>query len=362
MKNLLFALLSAVIVAFTFSSCNEDVDLAGNFEETAVVYGLLDQSDSVHMIKITRAFIGPGDALEIAGIPDSNYFASVEGTVKEYIGGALARTFTLSDTMVANKDENGIFYAPEQKLYYFKTSSANPLVDNAEYQLDLVINGGEFEVSGRTPLVNGMTTDFTSSIKKFRFIDVNNDYASTAISVGSGTAEQINVTLNVEYTEWIGNTPSVRSFDMVVGESEVVPGTSKGFSANGLAFYNLMEENCSTDPLVDKRTLNSITTYITGGAEDFVNYIQVNQPSTSLAQSKPTFTNLTATNGNRVVGLFSARKTITIFKPFIDPGGNSNYRCLDKRSTQQLCTGSITAPKFFCSDHPADASETWFCN
>ncbi|TAF89039.1 MAG: hypothetical protein EAZ48_01940, partial [Flavobacteriia bacterium] len=60
--------------AFALSSCEEDIILDGDFVETAVVYGLLDQADSIHMIKITRAFIGPGSALDIAQIPDSSYF------------------------------------------------------------------------------------------------------------------------------------------------------------------------------------------------------------------------------------------------------------------------------------------------
>ena len=363
MKNLLFVLLAVLGISITFQSCKEDIDLVGGFEETAVVYGLLDQADSIHMIKITRAFIGPGDATTIAGIPDSNYFASVTGTVKEYVGGTLARTFVLKDTIVDNKDENGIFYAPQQKLYYFATSTSSPLIGTAEYQLDLVINGGEFEVSGRTALVNSMSTSFGSPIKKFRFVDVNNEYASTSIPVSVGTAKQVNVTLNVEYTEWVGATSTVRSFNWNVGELEVDGGT-QSFSASGQPFYALMAESCSNDQNVDKRTLNSITTYITGGAEEFVNYIQVNEPASSLAQSKPTYTNLTATNGHPVVGLFSSRNTITVFKPFIDPGGNSNVRCLDKRSTERLCTGSITSPFLFCSDHPADiaSNEAYVCN
>lgn len=363
MKNLFFILLTVLGISFTFQSCKEDIDLVGDYTETAVVYGILDQADSVHMIKITRAFIGPGDATQIAGIPDSNYFTTVTGTVKEFIGGSLARTFTLRDTIVNNKDENGIFYAPEQKLYYFTTSSSSPLIETAEYQLDLVINGGQFEVSGRTALVNGMSTTFGNPIKKFRFVDVNNEYASTAIPVSVGTAKQVNVTLNIEYTEWIGTASTVRSFDWTVGELEVSTGT-QSFSANGQPFYSLIAESCSSDPNVDKRTLNSITTYITGGAEEFVNYMQVNEPSSSLAQSKPTYTNLTATEGHPVIGLFSSRNTLTVYKPFIDPGGNSNVRCLDKRSTERLCTGSITSPYLFCSDHPADiaSNEAYVCN
>jgi len=91
-------------------SCNEKIDLIGDYKETAVVYGLLDQSDSLHYIKITRAFIGPGNAVNIAKIPDSSYFQNVDARIKEFVGGDLKRTWILKDTVVSGKNSNGAFY------------------------------------------------------------------------------------------------------------------------------------------------------------------------------------------------------------------------------------------------------------
>lgn len=363
---MLFGFLAAFTLLLAFQSCNEDIELSGDFEETAVIYGLLDQADSVHMIKITRAFIGPGNALEIAQVPDSNYFDSVEGTVTEYIGGAVGRVFTLADTIVENKDQNGVFYAPQQKLYYFKTTSSDPLRGDAEYQLDIVINGGEFEVSGRTKMVDGISnSNIAASNQPYRFVDNVGDFISTSVLMSSvGTSYQMNVKLDIEYTEWEGTNPTVRHAIWGLGESPVEPGSSKTFTANGSTFYSTIASSCSDNPAVTRRTLNSITAIITGAAEDLVNYMLVNEPSSALAQSKPTYTNLTSSNGSSVVGIFSSRSTISIYKPFIDPGGNSNVRCLNKQSTEYLCVGSIISSKLFCSDHPADISsgEPYICN
>ena len=118
-KYLFFIFISLGLVVL--NSCNEKVKLVGNFQETAVVYGLLDQADSLHYIKINRAFIGPGNALEIAQIPDSSYFNNVEAIISEYTNGTLTRSWLLRDTILDNKDPNGVFYAPEHKVYYFKT-------------------------------------------------------------------------------------------------------------------------------------------------------------------------------------------------------------------------------------------------
>ncbi len=52
----LFSAFSIIVILF---SCNEQIELSGDFKETTIVYGLLDHSDSMHYVKITRAFIGP---------------------------------------------------------------------------------------------------------------------------------------------------------------------------------------------------------------------------------------------------------------------------------------------------------------
>lgn len=365
MKKILLGLIGAIALALSFQSCKEDIELIGDFEETAVVYGLLDQADSIHMIKITRAFIGPGNALEIAQIPDSSYFDSVEGTVTEIVNGAVTRTFNLQDTTVENKETGGAFYAPTQKLYYFTTTSAAPLRDDAIYNLDLNINNGEFTVSGKTEMVSGISnSNISNSNQPYRFIDNAGAYISTSVTISTGTSHRLNSKIDIEYTEWEGTNPTVRHTVWSLGESDVNPNDTKTFVAGGAAFYSVVASSCSSNPAVTRRTLNSMTLIVTGATEELVDYMNVNEPSSSLAQSKPTYTNLTASNGANVVGIFSARKTISIYKPFIDPGNNSNIRCINKLSTEHLCVGPVTGSLLFCSDHPADiaSNEPYICN
>lgn len=376
MKKLysIFSLLA--LLSVTLLSCNEDIELVGDYKKTAVIYGLLDKADSTHFIKITRAFIGPGDANQIAQIPDSNYFESVTGTVTEYyIGGGKLRTFPLSDTIVTNKDQNGVFYAPEQKLYYFNTPTNAPLRGDCEYVLDLDFNNGAFQVTGRTFIVADLAqTTISGNTQPFRFVNNNNEFISTNIpisrlpSIGGITvtdemaAHVVNTTLDVEFTEWEGTTPTVRHASWSLGEFETVKGENLTFNAAGATFYNVVKDNCSSNSAITKRTINSITTIITGGSQDLVNYMQVNEPSSSLAQTKPTFTNLTATDGQSVVGIFSSTQTLSVYKPFIDPA-NSIIRCINKKTTEYLCVGAIMSGMLFCSDHPQDiaSGESWVC-
>ncbi len=364
MKKYLSALLILTSV-LAFQSCKEDVDLIGEFEETAIVYGILDKADSVHMIKINRAFIGPGNSIEIAAIPDSNYFDNLVVTVEERVGGILQRTWTLEDTLVDNKDENGIFYAPEQILYFFETPPSDPLVDNAVYKLHIDVNNGQFEVTGETGIVSGLTSSMSSQSTRFQFATNPGEYRATSIAVGSGNSYLVNTKVKTNYRDWTGSTYVDKTVSWNLGEKETTPNSSLTFVGSGQTFYNLMKTSCeSGDPAVDRRTFVSFEVEITGGAEELFNYILVNQPSSSLAQTKPTFTNLTATNDHTVIGIFSSRQTLTIEKPFFITGGSSYIRSLDQKSTQELCIGPITGPYFFCSNHPQDyiAPESYVCN
>ena len=366
-KYLCFIFISLGLIVL--NSCNEKIKLIGDFVETAVVYGLLDQADSLHYIKINRAFIGPGNALEIAQIADSSYFTNVDATISEYLNGNLTRSWLLRDTILDNKDPNGVFYAPEQKVYYFKTmptgfngviqTSTNPqmtsLNPQAIYKIDIVINNGAFSVSGETELVRGITSAAATQNFNFKFAINPGEYTSTGITVSStGNSYVLNTQLKIAFNEWENNTYSEKSFFWNLGEADVQPSSSKVFTANGETFYDLMKSNCTENSTITKRTFKGVTIKITGGAEELYNFIAVNKPSSGLAQSKPTYTNLTATNGKRVIGIFSSRQTVEIYHPFYVSPQQSYLRALDKKSTRELCQGPITGLYLFCSNHPGD--------
>ncbi|MFO0493938.1 MAG: hypothetical protein ACK50Y_00270 [Flavobacteriia bacterium] len=362
MKNLFVYLCLLFFGGLLFTSCSEEIDMIDGFEETAVIYGLLDKSETIHFIKINRAFIGPGNSLEIAQIPDSSYFDQVDATVTEFVNGSQTRQWTLQDTTIENKDTEGVFYAPTQKLYYFSTASSSPLTANATYKLHVSLNNGEFEVDGETELVSGISTSADGQSFRYTFADDPGSYTQKGISVLVGNSHVVNATLRINYEEIESGVDTVaRSFDWKLGESEVSPNGSKTFTMNGKSFYDLMKVDCNTsDPTINTRRLKSIKAIITGGAEEFYNYMTVNKPTSTLAQSKPTYTNLKVSAGHRVIGIFSSRLTYSTEKFYINPS-NTSLRMLDTKSTIELCTGPVTGNLFFCSQHPADNGLNYSC-
>lgn len=362
MKKIHFALLALIGLTFSLQSCKDDIEITGNFVETAVVYGLLDQADTVHYIKVTRAFIGPGNAYDIAQIPDSSYFASVTGTVTEISSG---RVFTLRDTIIENKEQNGVFYAPYQKLYYFPTTSSAPLDENSKFRLNLNINNGAFTVTGETELVNSLSSGLSAQTQPFKFVDSQGEYKATTITVNnSGTgnhkSSQINTAIEITIEEFIGAASTIKKFKWNLGDAATTS-SSVAFTASGSTFYEVMKENCTNNSAITKRRLIAMDAVITGGSEVLYRYIQANKPVSGLAQSKPTYTNLSASDGHPVIGIFSARSTVRINSVFYNPMASGFVRCLDKASTTALCQGNITGPYLFCSQHTADSAEPWYC-
>ncbi|MEY4602887.1 MAG: hypothetical protein RIT43_179 [Bacteroidota bacterium] len=362
MKNLIYSICFLAVGFLFLPSCNENVDMIDGFTETAVIYGLLDKSENTHFIKINRAFIGPGNWLEIAQIPDSSYFDQVDATVTEFINGTQARQWTLTDTIIENKDTEGAFYAPTQKLYYFKTDASNPLNASATYKLHVSLNGGQFEVDGETDLVSGVTTSADAQNYRFTFADDPASYTQKGIAINVGNAHVVNTTLRVKFDEIDSGVDTVvRTFDWKLGESEVTPGAPKTFTMNGKSFYELIRDRCNTsDQNINKRRMQSIKVIVTAGAEELYNYMVVNKPASTLAQNKPTYTNLSVSEGHRVVGIFSSRYTYTIEKFYINPS-NTMLRMIDAKSIIELCTGPISGSLFFCSQHPADNGQSYAC-
>lgn len=365
MKHLFY--ISLLIGAFFFiSSCSEKLDLNGQFKETAIVYGLLDQNNTTHFIKINRAFIGPGNSLEIAKIPDSSYFKNLDVTITEKDALGTYRTWTLQDTIISNKEVNGVFYGPEQKLYYFTTPESTPLEGNKEYHLRIVVENGLFEITSSTKIVDGMLANtLASGNAQLKLASNPGEYETYSLNISSGNALVMAAEIDVKINERIGSIYEPKHISWFLGEKEV-ESQATGFSIAGQTFYQRIKDGlANSDPNVDRRLLDTITFTFTGGASDLYNYMLVNKPSSSLTQTKPTYTNLKATNDFEAIGIFSSRQTLVIKKPFHIGSGQAFVRSIDSKSTQELCQGPITGSLLFCSDHPGDIAPSpkpWACN
>lgn len=134
------ALVLCLPLMMLFFSCSTDVDLYAEYEQKPVIYGLLDANADTNFIKITRTFCVRGDAYQVAANPDScNYPGKLDVRLIEYCNGDSIREIIL-DTVTIHNKEQGIFYAPHQKLYYTtERLCQNTKAESYSYRLRVVL-------------------------------------------------------------------------------------------------------------------------------------------------------------------------------------------------------------------------------
>ncbi len=136
MRRLLLLLLA---LASILVSCSTDIDLYADYKQVPIIYGLLDANADTNFIKITRAFYVEGDAYQAALNPDSsNYPGKLDVRLVEFRNGDSIREIVL-DTITLHNKQPGVFYHPDQKLYYTtERLKANTTRNHYTYRLKAV--------------------------------------------------------------------------------------------------------------------------------------------------------------------------------------------------------------------------------
>lgn len=303
MKRITFVI--AAILAVLLTACETDVDIIGDYEDTTVVYGLLNQ-DSNTFIKVNKAFLGQGNALIMAKIEDSSlYSQNLNVLMEEWDEDNMLRTITLHDTVIDNKEE-GVFYNPYQMLYHTDAQ----LNDEYSYKLRVQV-GDTKEVTATTNLVNNFGIIRPIAGGDFvKFLE-DSHVANVVEWTLDRNAKVFEVLIRFNYKEKsTGQDTILRKMDWYLG-SITINNQSIGsdLEVNYFAsdFYELcMERIPYDDPAkeqnVSKRLPVNVEFIFSVAAEEFATYLQVNGPSNSIVQDRPQYTNIE--NG---IGLFSSR-------------------------------------------------------
>lgn len=109
MKNY-FTYLGLLVFIMFFGSCETEFETQAEWKDIPVVYGILDQHQSIQNIKVNKAFLGEGNALVYAQNQDSIYYPyGLEVHVEEWSeAGEFIRAFQF-DTITVEKEEADLF-------------------------------------------------------------------------------------------------------------------------------------------------------------------------------------------------------------------------------------------------------------
>jgi len=283
------------------SGCSTDVDNYANYKDISIVYGMIEPGTDTTWIKISRAYLGPGNALMFAKEPDSsNYPGKLDAKLIKVKGSneSIIQLDTLTRTDKLAGDS--IFYFPQQKLYY-TTSAVDP---TAEYRL-AISKGNNADVSSQTRVVQNFGVTFPTNRINFH------STTTTAIRwVSAVNGKRYEAKLVFYYKELLPDNPDTpfknltwnlgmqRSINTNGGENmEIIIYGEEFYTRLGSQMENILNV---------KRWAGPVDVFVTCAADELSTYIDVNAPSNSIIQEIPEYTNIE--NG---YGIFSSRLTIS---------------------------------------------------
>lgn len=307
MKKKLGVLIFASAILLT--ACSTDFELIGDWKETMVVYGLLDQSQPKQYIKINKAFLGEGNALEYAQIKDSAQFANaLSVTLKRIKNGNEIASYVLTRDSSIPKDA-GVFYSADQTnaIYSFVSTGTNALNDDSQYKL--VVRNSETgnEVTSQTSLVKdfGTLVSPSSGATVASLIGSSDNYRYALKLNSAANARIYQVVLRFHYTDSTTTGTVKDSIDWIFTPKEtdnLDGGQEMDFGFKGQDYMKFLGSSLKDYSGLICRIPGNLKIIVISAADELNTFINVNKPSTSIVQEKPEYTNIT--NG---LGIFSAR-------------------------------------------------------
>jgi hypothetical protein len=340
MKSFFLGALALFSLTIVTNGCKDDFDPSGDFEEVPIVYGLLNQQDTAHYIRIERAFLEKAtSALTLARDTNSLYFKNLNVTL-EQLGnvGQTVATFPLARVNGALEGyprESGIFNNNPNILYKTKAK----LFGTTKYRLTLVTKENKSYTAETTTLEDlrwgnpnsGNPIDFRPDPTRPTNINwtipsvTNVALYDVSIRVLIPEKDAFGVQKMQAYTWKAATNVSSRNQDYA--------GNSVQLKLDGLAFYKKLRALIPNNPNIVERCSRGVRVefVVTGVGKEIDDYIKSsNSGASGIASTEPTpkYTNIT--NGKGVLS-----------STFTHP--NSESFPLSKNTIDEFTLGTIMA-------------------
>ena len=316
------------VAALAFVACNNEFSPNADWQETMLVYGLLDQDDDTTWIRVQKCFLGEGDMLSMTSIMDSSNYAEgeldvsvVEWDAEEGASGVLKKTsetgkvFDFQYKLLTDKPEGG-FYAPQQPIYYCPTKGR--LSNDKIYELRVVNKRTGVTATSETSLVG--TIDPNA-------IKVNNsqlgsfNFRSGMASISWNNVKRARVfqpRIRFFYRNY--GMDSLLHVDILCPTREVTNELVLNSQVSQVFFGSELTKQI-TDHESVKNLHDSICLYLFAGDENFKMYRSVAAPPNTIVQERGIYTNI---KGG--LGVFASRSVHVCRTMPVPLDANSDYR------------------------------------
>lgn len=310
-----FKFVAFAVLFLTVSRCSTDVDIYADYKDITVVFGVADVASDTTWVKITKAFVGPGNALVIAQNPDSsNYPEKLNAQLIGYKTSGDELPPIVLDTMtIHNKQrayyivgDNGDtvfhpFYGPDQLMYY----AVGELKSDYSYRLQ--IDNNSKIITGESPLIGNFSITAPVNRVSFPTNPILPDPTVGWTSVKNG--KRYEVTMTFHYKELIPGSidTAYKSISWYVGSKKSAGlngGEELEISYSGSNFFTLLQDKLEPIPFV-QRWAGLVDIEIAAGSQVLDTYLSVNSSSSSLLEEVPVYSNM-----DGAIGIFAARHNI----------------------------------------------------
>jgi len=295
----------SILILLSISSCETDFDVNANWQDVTIVYGLIDPNEEIQLVKINKAYLGEGDAIEMAAISDSTNYNPSDIRVTLYRIKEISfnqydtlSSVILNDTILEKDDglfsiDNNIIYTFSKPESFYNTNSI--------YSLEIINLSSGHMVTSKTEIINNFS--FESLNSSFQW-GLYNDQLVDSLMFRTKTIEwtksnngeiyQLDVLIN-----YIENNDTIS----LIWSQPLIEYSSGNMTTKikGNLFFDFLSSNLSNNTA--KQFLN-LDLVMTVGTNDLKTYINVNKPFSGIVQERPAFSNID--NG---IGLFSSRYT-----------------------------------------------------
>jgi len=308
-----------------FASCNNDLEITADWKDVPVVYGILNTQDTVHHVRLNKAFLGQGDVMTMAQEFDSLHYnegnTGLRLVAHKRVGGQFVTTKVVE--MEATDEfvkPEGIFSSPAQTVYKTTEQLDHNRFYSAEVydkDLDSVIASNIIPIDVLGPL---------KMIKPSPYAPLNlvpNSYVSKAEwrSLEGGKLYELKIRFYYVEQQITDLSDTLhKHIDWVFPyrqSSGITGGENMSISIDVEQFLNFLAVNIQEDPNVYRQVTGMFGVQGAGGfsithscmdftllaaGEELSTYILLNENSGSMVTERPEYTNIE--NG---LGILSSR-------------------------------------------------------
>jgi len=342
-----------ITAAATFAGCSTELDINAPYKDISVVYGLLNMRDSVHLVKINKAYLGEGDAYTFAQIADSNEYQGEDITYAKVFrigsSGAVIDSFPLDDTLITNR-EPGNFYSPVQKLFYFRTPFAQMLPplngtrmylwQDDRYELRLRAKGNT--ITGSTEITNDFSIaaqDQSLDAEVNLMNPVGTGYGNYEFNwTARSDCKRFVISYRLRYDEIRGNDTLPRAITQKLGTRVTENSQNNEELAiifSGESFYSTVSTVIRSDgnhASADRRIFRGFDFLVEVANDDFHTYLTLTEPISGIIEDRPSYSNVTG-----AYGVWGSRTNKNVIGKWLNPN-----------SIEELINGGHTGDLNFC--------------